>query len=89
MSDRVPPSAYRWWVRLTMMAGGRRRSGQWTYVGLSLLAAVICAAAVAPLDLRASTAVLLSAGAVGVLISAGWYTLSIRWVDLHGSWTHG
>jgi hypothetical protein len=77
---------YPWWVRVTSMAGGRSRGGQWVYVGLSAVAAAVCAVLLMVLDLRQSTAILLALGAVGFVVSAAWYLISIRWLDRHGGW---
>jgi hypothetical protein len=82
----APAERYPWWVRLTLMAGGRTRRGQWIYVGLSLLSAAVCAVLFVALELRTTTAVLLGVGAVAFVISAAWYLLSIRWIDTNGTW---
>lgn len=86
MDRRMPPNQYPWWVRFTLLAGGRTRGGQWLYVGLSGASAVVCALLVSVLDLRDSTKYLLYFGIVAFTFSTLWYVSSIRWIDQHGSW---
>ena len=85
VSDRVPPSQYPWWVKFCTWVGKSRRA-QWTYLWLSVASAAICVALLVLLDLRASTFVLLSLGAVGFAVSVVWYGLCIRWIDRNGTW---
>ena len=88
MTNRVPREQYPWWVRLTsfMAPGATTRRGQWTYFGLSLVAAAVCVAAFFVLNLRQSTAIILGTGAVAFVGSAIWYVVTIRWIDRNGTW---
>ena len=85
--QRVPPERYPWWVRFTLLAGGRTRRGQQLYIVASIIAAVVCAALLAMLNPRPITALSLGVGAVGFVLSAAWYALSIGWIDRNGSWS--
>jgi len=79
MTDKVSRDRYPWWVKASLW-GLPNRAAVWAFVGLSVLAAVGCAAyAVAAGNSRWYAGLLF-------LLAALMYWLSIRWVDRHGSW---
>ena len=87
MTERMPPAAYPWWVKLCMI-GARSRRAMVAYMWLSAAAAVLLVglAVINAGTLRASTATILWVGAAALALAVPWYWLAIRWIDSHGSW---
>ena len=83
--ERVPADRHPWWVKFCTWIGHSRRA-QWIYVALSAVSAAGCFGAIALLNLRTSTAIILSVSGIGFLISVVWYWLTIRWIDRYGTW---
>jgi len=81
MGERVPPSNYPWWVKVSMW-GGLKRTGLWVFVALSIAAAV-ASFVYGFWDQRFYYL------GPAFLVAALMYWLSIRWVDRYGSWTEG
>jgi hypothetical protein len=80
MTEPIPRSRYPLWVKLSLL-GVPGRPGLWTFVVVSLTAAIACVA----YGFRDSR---FFYGSGLFLVAAFLYWSAIRWVDRNGSW-HG
>ncbi len=85
MEGRVPPERYPWWVKFGLI-GASTRQRQWFFVWLSLLSAMASVIYGALNPTSQFGLLVLVAGGIGFPIAAAMYWLTIRWVDLYGTW---
>lgn len=83
MGGGMPSDRYPWWVRFSLM-GGRTRSRQWFWTGLSIVAGILLIVFAA--DRVGPARIVYLLAAAWAFVAATLYWSTIRWMDRHGSW---